>query len=114
VPDPPQNLQNIAFSYSSPDTTTDTQIRFTWEDGPSDGGASVLDYDVYYDQGSQTASYILLQPSIISKEWTTTNTLVAGETYSFRVSARNSVGEGAKSDPLSVYAATIPDAPLSV
>jgi hypothetical protein len=49
VPDAPTLLQNVAFSYSSADTTTDEQIRFTWQNGATDGGAPVIDYDVYYD-----------------------------------------------------------------
>lgn len=43
VPDAPVNLQN------DPLVTTDVNIKFTWVDGVSDGGTSVIDYDVYYD-----------------------------------------------------------------
>lgn len=43
VPDAPVNLQN------DPTTTDDTKVRFTWEEGPSNGSSVVLDYDVYYD-----------------------------------------------------------------
>ena len=43
VPDAPVSLTN------DPETTTDTQIRFTWSDGVSDGGNAVIDYAVYYD-----------------------------------------------------------------
>jgi hypothetical protein len=46
VPEPPINLLN------DPTTTSDVVIRFTWEDGLNDGGSPVIDYDVYYDQGS--------------------------------------------------------------
>ena len=49
VPDAPTLLQNVEFTYLSADTTTDQQIRFTWQDGATDGGAPVIDYDVYYD-----------------------------------------------------------------
>ena len=43
VPDAPVSLTN------DPTTTDDTQIRFTWSDGASNGGTIVLDYAVYYD-----------------------------------------------------------------
>jgi hypothetical protein len=43
VPDAPVSLTN------DPLTTVDTTIRFTWADGASDGGTSVIDYTVYYD-----------------------------------------------------------------
>ena len=46
VPDSPVNLVNDAT------TTTDTVIKFTWDEGSSNGGTSVIDYDIYYDQGS--------------------------------------------------------------
>jgi hypothetical protein len=48
VVDAPINLAN------DPLTTTDTTIRFTWSDGLSDGGSSVIDYSVFYDQGTST------------------------------------------------------------
>jgi hypothetical protein len=41
-------------------------------------------------------------------------TLTPGTTYSFKVTARNSVGSSAESAVLSVLAAKIPDAPLSL
>lgn len=37
--------------------------------------------------------------------------LTEGHTYSFKVQARNSVGYGAISDPVSILAAQIPDQP---
>lgn len=43
VPDAPVSLAD------DPTTTSDVQIRFTWSDGASDGGTSVIDYTVYYD-----------------------------------------------------------------
>jgi hypothetical protein len=52
VPDAPVNLENDA-------TTTDaTIIRFTWSDGPSDGGSPVLDYNIYYNQGANVDSVV--------------------------------------------------------
>jgi hypothetical protein len=53
VPDAPINLAN------NPTVTLDTIIGFTWTDGASNGGTAVIDYDIYYDQG--TATQVLLE-----------------------------------------------------
>lgn len=61
MPEPPINLAN------DPTTTTDIVIRFTWDEGLNNGGVPVLDYDVYYDQGSQVGSFILLEEAVLTK-----------------------------------------------
>ena len=48
VPSAPISLANDAS------VTTDTVIRFTWSNGASNGGATITDYTVYYDQGTGT------------------------------------------------------------
>lgn len=45
VPDAPIELQNDGS------VTSDVEIRLGWSDGVSDGGAPVIDYSVFYDQG---------------------------------------------------------------
>jgi hypothetical protein len=108
VPFPPINLAN------DPAVTDATRIKFTWEDPLEDGGSPILDYDVYWDQGSAIGSVVLLAADLTVREYQTTASLTSGELYTFYVSARNAVGEGQLSESLSVYAATIPDAPLAV
>jgi hypothetical protein len=108
VPDSPVNLANDAT------TTTDTLIKFTWDDGSSNGGTSVLDYDIYYDQGSLVATYVILEEAVVNKFYQTTVSLIAGETYSFKVTARNTVGDSAMSAIVSILAAKAPDAPVSL
>ena len=56
VPDAPVSLTNDAT------VTSDTQIRFTWADGSSDGGAPVIDYTVFYDQG--TNNFVALDSNV--------------------------------------------------
>lgn len=48
IPDAPINI------YNDPTVTDATKIRIIWTEGLSDGGMPVLDYDVYYDQGTGT------------------------------------------------------------
>lgn len=43
VPDAPINL------FNDPAVTDDIVIKFTWTQGPSNGGTDVIDFDVYYD-----------------------------------------------------------------
>jgi hypothetical protein len=58
VADAPISLANDAL------TTTDSVIRFTWIDGSSDGGASIIDYTVFYDQGS--SSFVELETGVLT------------------------------------------------
>jgi len=43
VPSPPIDLTN------DPTVTDDQTIKFTWSEGVSNGGESVVDYRVWYD-----------------------------------------------------------------
>jgi len=65
-----------------------------------------------YDQGSGT--YIQLESSVATKYYLTSVTLISGVTYSFKITARNSVGSSVYSEALSVLAARIPDKPVSL
>ena len=106
VPDAPVSLTN------DPTVTTDTQIRFTWSDGASDGGNSVIDYAVYYDQG--TDSFMLLDGAVTDQFYLTTVTLTPGTTYKFKVTARNEVGSSLDSEVVEILAAKLPDAPINL
>ena len=46
-------LPDAPISLANEDTTTSaTKIKFTWSDGASNGGSSIIDYTIYYDQGN--------------------------------------------------------------
>jgi hypothetical protein len=116
VPDAPIDLQNVPFDVvdrANPSTTTDEQIRFTWISGPSDGGAVVIDHDIYWNAGSGE-TYSLLAENIVTNYFQTDATLSAGVTYSFRVTARNTVGDSAQSTAIAILAAKPPDAPTDL
>lgn len=49
VPEPPINLQNVPYELGNSMTTSDTSVRFTWDEGLNNGGVNVIDYDIYYD-----------------------------------------------------------------
>ncbi len=73
----------------------------------SNGGTEVIDFNVYYDQGIST--YVLLVEKLTSSYFTTTATLTPGVTYSFKVTARNTVGSSDYSSVIAILAAQIPD-----
>jgi hypothetical protein len=76
------------------------------------GGTAVIDYTVYYDQGSST--FVQLEAGVTSQFYSTSVTLSPGTTYVFKVQSRNSVGFSGDSAELSVLAAKLPDAPVSL
>lgn len=88
VPDAPINLTN------DPLVTSDLVIKFTWVEGPSNGGVAVLDFDIYYDEGTGSGAYVLLESNIDTPYYTTTVALTNDVNYSFKVTARNTVGSG--------------------
>ena len=75
VPEAPINLLKVPYDWNditNYEVTTDESIRFTWEDGANSGGAPVLDYDIYYDQGAATAQFILLAEAVTLQVFQTT------------------------------------------
>ena len=102
VPDAPVNLRKNTASISL--------ITIDWTQPSFDGDSPILDYEVWWDEGSQSDSYErLVDTTGNSLTYTKTTDLVAGNKYSFKVRAINAVGEGAFSEALSVIAGTIPD-----
>lgn len=106
VPDSPYDLTNDST------VTEDTRIKFTWVEGANNGGTPVIDYTIYYDQGIGT--YVKLSENILPTEFTTENNLTPGTVYTFKVAARNNVGESIQSEPISILAAQEPDIPINL
>jgi hypothetical protein len=108
VPDAPVNLAN------DPIVTSDLRIKFTWQEGASNGGDTVLDFDIYYDQGYGGDTFILLASNVETAHYTTTVTLINDVNYSFKVTARNTVGSGLQSQAVTILAARVADAPVNL
>lgn len=108
MPDPPINLIN---NYAS---TSDVLISFLWDPPQDDGGSPILDYAVYYNQGSASNVWVVLDENEVNAFYQTTVALVAGETYAFKVTARNAVGSSDYSAEIQILAAKEPDAPISL
>ena len=97
VPDAPIDLTN------DPETTSDSIVRFTWSDGASNGGTSILDYAVYFANGSG-GLFTLLSSTVTAREFVHV-TITAGNLYRFKVTARNTVGSSFYSEVLEILAA---------
>jgi hypothetical protein len=82
LPDAPINLANNAA------ITSATTVGLTWSNGISNGGSVIIDYKVWYDQG--TGSYITLTTATTNSY--TATSMTPGSTYKFKVQSRNSVG----------------------
>jgi hypothetical protein len=72
----------------------------------------VIDYQVWYENGSGTGVYIELVSALTEREYMVTS-LYSGVTYSFKVKARNSVGYSELSDAFEILAAQISDIPTA-
>jgi fibronectin type 3 domain-containing protein len=86
-------------------------VALAWSAPSSNGGAAISGYKVY--RGTSAGGETLLATVANVTSWTD-STAVNGATYYYKVSAVNSVGEGAKSNELSatpVASATVPGAP---
>lgn len=105
VPDMPVNLANDLS------VTSATIIKITWDQGASNGGATVIDYRISYDQS--IGDFIILETGVTDNFYQTTVALTPGAHYLLSVEARNSVGYSLGSDNLSVHAAQIPDKPAN-
>ena len=101
VPDAPLGLaDDVQY-------TSDTIIAFTWNNGISQGGSTIIDYKITYDQAIGT--YTTLAEGVVPMNYQTTITLTPGATYRFRVQARNSVGFSLPSSEVAILAARVPD-----
>ena len=98
VPDAPLNLAN------EPSITNSNQIGIVWEEGLSNGGASVAYYRISYDQGSGIAEWTTLEQEVYTTSYTMVFPVTQGETYSFKVEARNSVGYSSYSNEVQILA----------
>lgn len=103
VPDAPISLQN------DPTTTSDSVVRFTWTEGPSNGDRTVIDYRVIYDQS--TEDFVTLAEGVLTTYYETSISLIKGQIYTFKVQARNTVGYSVESNELGVLVAQVPDKP---
>lgn len=89
-------------------TAGNGQVTLSWSAPSSDGGSSITNYLIY--RGSSAGSGTLIATEGIVLTYVDTG-VTNGATYYYKVSAKNGVGEGARSNELSAVPATVPGAP---
>jgi hypothetical protein len=87
---------------------TSSTITFTWSEGADNGGSSVIDYRVSYDNAVGT--FVVLASNVVGTTYTATG-LNYGLIYTFHVEARNEFGYSAYSDSIAILCATSPEKP---
>jgi hypothetical protein len=83
--------------------TEETSVTISWVAPLYDGGSPILSYRVYQSSRS-TGEYVLIATPSVTQH--VQSGLVSGQTYWFKISAVNSLGEGASSVPLSTTPGT--------
>ena len=83
------------------------QVTLTWS-AAADHGSAVTNYKVYRGLTSGDETLHVTLGNVLT---CTDTSLANGQTYFYRISASNSVGEGAQSNELSVTPMTVPLAP---
>ncbi|MGI0088651.1 MAG: fibronectin type III domain-containing protein, partial [Nitrosotalea sp.] len=90
VPSAPQNLQATAGN---------AQVSLSWTAPSSNGGSTVTNYKIYRSTSSGTETLLATTGNVNSY---TDTTVTNGQTYYYKVSAVNSVGESLQSNEASV------------
>ena len=101
VPDAPFLVMNDAS------ITDDSKIGLFWFDGATNGGSVILDYKIEWDQS--IGFWSTLTEGYLDRAYQTTTTLRKGQTYTFRIYARNNVGFSDPSEELPILVAQVPD-----
>ena len=66
TPSAPVTLANVAA------VTSDMIIGFTWNDGPTTGGSSIIDYRISYDRASGDGTFVTLATGVKAQAYNTT------------------------------------------
>lgn len=102
----------------APDAPTDlvatpasTQVSLTWSAPANNGNGAISDYVVQYKVGS---SWVPLVDGVSTNTFAVVTGLTNGTSYSFKVAAVNSAGQGAYSSSVNAVPATVPGAPTNL
>ena len=94
---------------------SDSEIFIRWNAPEDRGGIKLTGFNIYMAEAHGEFSQIGSAPSTSNPTITyhTETPLVPGETYRFKVSAINFVGEGDITDAISIIASDLPEAPAN-
>jgi hypothetical protein len=107
IPDAPTSLSNV-------EATTDADtVGLSWTAPSFDGGSAVIDYRLWSDNASSGVTFTEVAANIAATTYTV-NSLTQGQTYQFKVEARNAYGYSSTfSNTLSVLTAQVPAQPVA-
>ncbi|HYL67470.1 MAG TPA: fibronectin type III domain-containing protein [Nitrosopumilaceae archaeon] len=89
APSAPQNLQA---------TSGNSQVTLSWNIPSSNGGSAITNYKIYRSTSSGTETFLATTGNVLSY---TDGTVTNGQTYFYKVTAVNSVGESSPSNEAS-------------
>ena len=99
---------------SAPTITTATpgngQVELVWT-SPNNGGATITGFALYRGTAEGGETWLIDLGNVLTY---TDSGLSNGQEYFYKVTARNSAGEGAYSNEVSATPATVPSAPLGL
>lgn len=98
-----------------PSITLADRIGLVWVPPVFSGGAPILDYRLWFDDATGTDTFAMLAEGLHLDH--TTFSVRQGETFTFKVQARNDYGYGDFSAPVSILAAqppAVPSAPVTI
>lgn len=91
-----------------------TEISVGWP-APANNGNAITDYIVNYNQGNLVDVWVNLVSSTAGLTSVTLSSIsTPGETFQFKVIAKNQIGESPESSIFPVIAATTPEPPVSL
>src|SRR5256712_1882180 len=102
VPSTPQNLQT---------TSGNAQVSLSWSAPSNNGGSAITSYNIYRSTSSGTETLLATIGNVLSY---TDTAVTNGQTYFYKVTAVNSVGESSQANEASATPAAIPSAPQNL
>ena len=102
VPSTPQNLQT---------TSGNAQVSLSWSAPSNNGGSAITSYNIYRSTSSGTETLLATIGNVLSY---TDTAVTNGQTYFYKVTAVNSVGESSQSNEAGATPAAIPSAPQNL
>ena len=102
--------------------TSTNQIQITWDSLSarrlaSSGGSPIISYNLQWDSGSNGLNWydlVGVQPAYLSTSYLVTTGVVQGQSYEFRIRAKNIYGWGEFSDQITIRASTYPQQITSI
>ncbi|MCJ2556432.1 MAG: right-handed parallel beta-helix repeat-containing protein [Candidatus Thermoplasmatota archaeon] len=89
----------------------DRRLTLTWDAPTDNGGSPITNYAVYKGPFSGGETFLVEIGNVLT--FTETG-LTNGQTYSYRISAKNAIGEGSKSDSVSAVPMAVPGPPIGL